>query len=144
MDPLVIASGARPPLNLRVNIPVILERDAVKVDNASFNSAQSRIDLSASIEKLKAPVLAARMTARLSLPEIQRSINLPIDANRRGAPTDLTAQLAVNMNATTGAIEIRQADLALGKTTFEAHGNLDPVTHSSAAFQRRFCVNGIG
>ncbi len=143
IDPLVITSGNKPPLNLHVNIPVILERDAIRVPNASLNSDQSRIDLSASMEKMNAPVLAARMNARVFLPEIQRSVSLPIDANRRGAPKDLTAQVALNLNTKTNAIEIREAHLALGNTTLQASGNLDPITHSAASFNASFALTEL-
>ncbi len=140
IDPLVVSSADKPPLNLHVNIPVTLERDAVKIAGASLDSGQSRIDFSASMEKMNAPILAVRMNARVSLPEIQRSVNLPIDANRRGAPKDLTAQLALDMNTKTNAIDIRQAHLAVGNSSLQASGNLDPVTHSTASFDANFAL----
>ncbi len=143
IDPLVITSGTRPPLNLHVNIPLVLERDAIRVANASLDSGHSRIDLSASMQNMNAPVLAVQMNARVSLPEIQRSVNLPIDANHPGAPKELTAQLALNMNVKTNALDIREAHLALGNTTFRASGNLDPVTHSAASFNADFALREL-
>ena len=44
IDPLLIASGTNaPPLNVRVNVPVTLERDAVRLSDVKLTTSQSQI-----------------------------------------------------------------------------------------------------
>ncbi len=140
IDPLIIASGSRPPLNVHVNVPITLESDAIRVPAATLHTDQSQINVSASVENMNAPVIAARLNARLSLPELQKSIDLPIDANARGAPKDLSADLSVSINQTSNAIQIQTARLSLGRTTFQAAGNLNPTTQGAAQFNANFAL----
>ncbi len=83
---------------MHVNLPVTIEKDAVKLANAQLTTNQSQIVLNASVQNMNAPVISAQLNANVSLPEIQRSAGLPIDANASGAPKTLTAQLAVQMD----------------------------------------------
>ncbi len=134
IDPLVIASGNRPPLSLHVNVPVTLERDAIRVEGAKLDSGRSHVTLSGSLENVNEPVIAAQLNASIFLPELQKSFPLAIDANTQGAPKELTAQLSVGMNQRTDAIAIHSAHVALGRTILQASGDLNPKAQGSARF----------
>ncbi len=134
IDPLVIASGGRPPLRLRVDVPVTLERDAIRVAGAKLDSEQSHVTLTGSLENVNEPVIAAQLNASIFLPELQKSLPLAMDANTNGAPKELTAQLSVGMNQKTNAIAIHSAHVALGRTTLQASGDLNPNAQGSARF----------
>src|SRR4051794_23161241 len=99
IDPLVLASGSAPPLNMHVNVPVAIEKDAIRIQQARINTDQTRLLLDTSIENLNAPVIAAQLNASVSLPEMQRSFSLPIDTSAKGAPKILTANLSLRSDA---------------------------------------------
>ena len=127
IDPLVLSSGAKPPLNVHVNLPVTIEKDAVTIAGAKLTTDQSQILVSGSISHMNAPVIDARLNASVSLPEIVRSAAVPIDATARGAPKTLTAEFAGHMD--TNIVQIRTAHVALGQTTFQASGTIQKASH---------------
>ncbi|MGA8025931.1 MAG: hypothetical protein WB992_02215, partial [Bryobacteraceae bacterium] len=99
IDPLLLSSGNnRPPINVHVNVPVTIEKDAVKVADAKLNTDQSQIVLNASIQKMNAPVISGHLNASVSLPEMQRSFDLPINTSAKSVPKVLSAELALRMD----------------------------------------------
>ncbi|MBV9759264.1 MAG: translocation/assembly module TamB domain-containing protein [Acidobacteriaceae bacterium] len=134
IDPLLLASGSRPPMNVHVSVPVTIEKDAVRVAGAKLDTGHSQISLSASLQNMNAPQIAAQLNASVSLPEIQRSVELPIDANAKDAPQTLTAELNVSMDEKKNTVQLQSARLALGQTTFQASGAIDSAKNSSIQF----------
>ncbi len=140
MDPLLLWSGNRPPLNMHLNVPVIIERDAIRVANARLTTNQSQVLVSGSLENMNGPVITARLNAKIALQEIGKSVELPINASAPGAPTQLTAEMAISMNQKTSAVQIQSAHVALGQTTIEASGELNPARASAAQFRANFAL----
>ncbi|HEY7307204.1 MAG TPA: translocation/assembly module TamB domain-containing protein [Bryobacteraceae bacterium] len=134
MDPLLLAFAGRPPLRANVNIPLLIEANAIRVTGARVTTPQSRMSLTAALETVNAPVISAHLNADISLPEIQRSVNLPIHANSAGAPKTLSMELAARIDARSKAAEIQTAHLALGRTGFQASGNLVPGNDAAVRF----------
>ena len=87
IDPVLVTSANRPPLRVRVDVPVVIERDAVTVAGGRFSTAQSQILFDASLHDLKEPVISAHAHAAVSLAEMQRTFGLGIDAGARGFRT---------------------------------------------------------
>lgn len=143
IDPLLLASGNRPPMNVHVDLPVTIEKDTVRLANGKLTTSQSNIALSASLQNMNAPVISAELNASLSIPEIQRSVELPIDANARGAPQTITAQLNANFDSTSNTIQLQTARLALGQTTFQASGAIDPSTNSAIQFNANLALGEL-
>lgn len=135
ISPLLLASSGKPPLHADVNIPVTLGKDAVRVTNARVTTPQSRIELTAALENVNTPVISAHLNANISLPEIQRSVNLPMDANAAGAPRVLTAELAMQMDQQSKAVHLQTAHASLGQTTVQASGSLEPGKNSAVTFK---------
>lgn len=143
IDPLLLAESNRPPLNVHVNLPITIEKDGVALANAKLTTEQSQIVLNASVRNMNAPVVNAGLNANLSLPEMQRSFELPIDSNAKGAPKLLAAQFAMHMDK--NSIEIQTAHLALGDTTFQAVGTLRNRSHTGAVqFNANLALAQIG
>ncbi len=136
IDPLFLTSGNRPPLNVHVNLPVTLERDAVNLTNAQLNTDQSKVLVSASIAHLASPNISARLKANISLPELRRSFDLPLDTAAADAPKVLNADFAVHMES--NSVQVQTAHLDLGRTTFEASG---PLRNSSNTGKAQFNAN---
>jgi translocation and assembly module TamB len=143
IDPLVLASAANPPLNLHVNLPVVIEKDAVRLNNATLNTAQSQVLVSASMQNMNAPQIWAKLNATVSLPEIQKSLALPIDPAANGAPKTLSADLAANYDESKDIVQVQTAHVAVGATTFQASGTLDPAKNSSVQFNASLALNEL-
>ena len=131
IDPLLVTSGKQPPLSVHVNIPVTIEKDAVTIAGAKLNTDQSQILLDASIRDMNKPQISGHLNASVSLVEMGRSLDLPIDANAKGAPKTLTAEALVNVGSN-NSIQVQTAHVALGGTTFQASGTLRDANRASA------------
>lgn len=143
IDPLLLASGSRPPMNVHVHLPVTIEKDAIRLAGAKLDTDHSHISLNASLTNMNAPRVAARLNASISLPDVQRSVELPIDANAKGAPQTLTADLNVNMDEKKSTVELQSAHVALGQTTFQAAGTIDPGKNSSVQFNAELALDEL-
>ncbi len=143
IDPVIVSSGRRPPLNLHLNVPLVLEGDAIRVNGATLAAGQSHIELSASVENMKNPLIKAHANAALSLAELQRSFDLGMDPSAKGAPNRLTAELAANIDGKTNAISIQTAHLVLGHTTLAAAGNLDTSSQAGAHFDANLALDEL-
>lgn len=133
IDPLLLTAGSRPPLQVHVNVPVVLEKDAVRVNGAKLNTAQSQILLDAAVQNMNSPRITAHVNTNVSLAEMQQTFDLPIDTNFKGAPPALTAELQATSDDKTQEISLQTARIGLGKTTFEASGTLRYVSRNTAA-----------
>jgi translocation and assembly module TamB len=139
LDPLLLTSGTRPPLRMHVNLPLVIEKDAIRLNAGRFTTDRSQITIDAGVERMKAPVISARLNGNISLAEIQQSIDLPIDANGKGTPNTLSLEAAVHMD--NERISLEAAHIGLGKTTFEASGVLrDSSQKTSAQFKGRLAL----
>ncbi len=141
--PLRVTSSAKAPLDANVNIPVTIQPDAIRIDNASIATPQSQIRLTASLTNMNAPIISASMNAGISLPEMQRGLALPIDASAKGAPQTLTAELAVQLNEKTKALQIQTAHIALGQTTFQASGAVNPGQNGGVQFNANLALGQL-
>ncbi len=140
VDPLLLASGPRPPLNVKVNIPVSITKSSITLANASLNTAQSRIGLTLALNNPDSPVIGGSLIANISLPELQRSFDLPVGANAQGAPTNLTADLALRLDTNAKSFELQRANVALGQTTFSAMGKTGPRVNGNIRFQANLAL----
>ncbi len=131
IDPVLVTAADRPPIQVRVNIPVTIEKDAVTVAGGKLSTRQSQILIDASLHNLKAPVITVRANAAVSLPELQPGI--PPDA-----PKTLTAKLVGSIELNSNAIDLQAADLSLGKTTFHAASK-----NSSVVFQSKLALEEL-
>ncbi len=143
IDPLLLTSSTQSPLNVHVNLPVTIEKDAVKIENARLNTDRSQIVLNGSIQNMNAPQIAARLNANISLPEIQHSFDLPIDPNAKGVPNTLNAEAAVSVDEKNNIINVQTAHIGLGSTTFQASGAIDPSKNSSIQFNMNLALGQL-
>ncbi|MBV8897700.1 MAG: translocation/assembly module TamB domain-containing protein [Acidobacteriaceae bacterium] len=140
IDPLNLSYAANAALGVHVNLPVVLEKDAVQINNATLNTAQSQILVNASMQNMNAPQIAAKLNATISLPEMKTALALPIEPQAKGAPKTLSVELAANYDDKSGAIQVQTAHLAAGATTFQASGTLDPTKNSAVQFNSNLAL----
>jgi translocation and assembly module TamB len=144
IDPLLLNSGNKRPLQVHVNVPVTMEKDAIRLAGAKLTTDQSQIGLTGSVEHLNAPNISAHLNASVSLPELQASLELPIDANAKGAPKTLSADFAVGIDENKN-VQIQTARVGLGQTTFEASGSMSPGSrNSSVQFNANLALAELG
>ncbi|MBV8550177.1 MAG: translocation/assembly module TamB domain-containing protein [Acidobacteriaceae bacterium] len=143
INPLLLDLGNRTPLGVNVNIPVAITKNSMRVEGATLTTQQSQIGLTASFQNVNAPVITAQMKADVSLPEIQRSIAMPIDANAAGAPKALTAELAFNISEKTKTIQVQRASVVLGKTTLQASSRAEPSSNESIDFNANLALGEL-
>ncbi|MBV9265261.1 MAG: translocation/assembly module TamB domain-containing protein, partial [Acidobacteriaceae bacterium] len=134
-DPLALKSDGRAPLVWHVNVPLTIEKDAIRVSNATLATDRSKILLNVSMEHMNAPVIDATLNAGVALPEIQRSLEVPIDSTVAGAPKELSAELNLHMDDSNKTILVKTAHIGLGETTLQASGTLRDVNNPKGAVQ---------
>ncbi len=112
----------------------------IRIANAKLTSDRSQILLSSSLQNVNSPVITANLNANVSLAEIGQSIALPLDTHAKGAPQNLTAELALTFDQKKSRTQIQSAHLALGRTTLEASGAVAPNTIEAAQFRANFAL----
>src|SRR5947209_11183477 len=135
IDPLVFAQGSRPPIEVHINLPVTIEKDAIRLANATLATAGSKVAISGSLAQMNAPIIDATVNANVGLSEWQRSFDLPIDTTSKNVPHELTAELSAHVDQKSKVITLKTAHIALGRTTFQGSGTLQDPGHPSTAAQ---------
>ena len=146
IDPLLLSSGTRPPLRAHINLPVTIEGDAIRIAGATITSDASKISLDAALEHLNAPDIQARLKANVSLPEISRSFDVPIDVTSRDVPKELSADLGMRMNDKNSVLQVDTAQIGLGRTTFAASGTVRDTSKpaEAAKFNANLALDELG
>jgi translocation and assembly module TamB len=141
--PLLLTFGNKPPFNVNVNVPVTITENTVEISKASLTTAQSHVQISASLRNVEAPVLAGNVNADVSLAEIQHSIDVPIQANVQGAPKNLTADVAFQFDENANTLELSRANVTLGQTMLQASGRTGRTVNGSIRFQANFALQQL-
>ena len=137
IDPVLVTSVERPPLRVRVDLPVTIERDAVTVAGGKLSTAQSQILVDVSLHDLSAPTVSANASATISLPEFQREFP-------NGAPKTFTAKLAGHAELKNNVFTVQTADLTLGESLFHAAGTLDASRNTAVAVRGHLALEELG
>jgi translocation and assembly module TamB len=143
IDALQLASRGRPPLDARVSVPVTIEANSIAIANAQVKTSQSSLTLNASVENLNLPSIQASVNANISLPEVKRSFNMPIEPNAGGAPKILTVEFAGGINEQAKSIQVQTAHLSLGDTFLQASGSLNGPNHGAIRFTGNLALDQL-
>jgi translocation and assembly module TamB len=142
LDPIYAKTGAGTPLTAHLDVPVRIEGDAIRVSNGSLTTPDSRITISAQLNHLAAPIIDARASAHLSLPELEAAWNPSLVAQAKNAPAAADAEVALHMDDQ--RIEISNTRLTLGQTTLEAAGLLkDPAHRNNLHFNGQLVLDQL-
>jgi translocation and assembly module TamB len=143
INPLLLALGNNPPLPVQVNMPVLIEKDAVSISGATLSTAASEIRLNAGLRDLNSPVVTARVTAHIALPEMQKSLDLPIDTAAHDVPQDANLDLQAQYDDKSSSVSVQAAHLVMGQTNFEAAGTLEPVGNQAVQFNGKLALGQL-
>ncbi|MFN7998910.1 MAG: translocation/assembly module TamB domain-containing protein [Bryobacteraceae bacterium] len=144
MNPLLVQSGNNPPVNVDVKLPLVLEKDAIQLDNARLTTPESEVVISGAMNHLAAPQTSAQVTARLALDEIKRAagLTIPLDTGT-GAPRFVTADLTATMDQ--NRIEVTRGHIVLGESNVQASGTLKNGAHPAGLrFQASLALGQLG
>jgi translocation and assembly module TamB len=143
INPLLLATGSGTPLPVQVMLPLLLEKDAVSISGGRLATGSSQILINAGLRDLNSPVITARVNADVSVAEMQKSLDLPIDTNARDAPKTLTAELTAKYDDKSSSIEIQAAHLALGQSNFEAAGTVQAGGNKAVQFNAKLALDQL-
>lgn len=119
--PIRLGYSNKQPVDLTVNVPLVLERDRVQIPNGRVSSPGSTFVLNGAVTDMKDPKIEARLNGRVSLAEIARFTDLKV-VRRQGLPDAAEADVAVRI--ADDHIQIDSGRLTLGNSNVEASGLL--------------------
>src|ERR1700733_5720811 len=130
LQPVYVASGRNIPVDLTVNLPLVLSRHRIDVHDASIASSASAITLNASLEDLKNPKISVHASGHIALADLSMKAvkSLPV------MDLDATAS-AIN-----NAIEVTRLRLSLGRSSIDASGSLSQGLN----FESRLALGELG
>ena len=74
INPLAVTPPGRAPLTLALEVPVQLERDRIRIDNAKVSTGKSALTLSGTVDNMRSPVTSADVTGSLSLEDVAQML----------------------------------------------------------------------
>ncbi|HUB31717.1 MAG TPA: translocation/assembly module TamB domain-containing protein [Bryobacteraceae bacterium] len=122
ISPLVFQSGSRPPVDLNLKLPIVIDRARIAVSNGRLANAQSTVAFSAEVSHLDAPTGWARVRADVALADLDRAAGLKLRIPRGAAPPRLRAD--INAGLGPHRLDIRAARITLGESHVDAEGTL--------------------
>ena len=143
MEPLYVASGKSTPVNFRVSVPVVLQRDRIDIHDGSIVTPLSKIQINGSVENLRNPKTAAHINGHIALADLKNVGDLPLTLGVRNVPDAL--DLDANATVADNEIRITGLRLGLGHSNIEASGTLkDPKGNGSLQFKTQLALGEIG
>ena len=143
MNPLFLSSGKNPPVNLNVSLPVVLEKDRIRLSDARITTLASQIIIDGAVEHLASPRTSAHVNAKLALEDVRRLADLPPTQAGKDLPDLITADIAVNMDENT--IKVQTGRVSFGQSNLEASGTLkDPSGQQAVQFNTSLALGELG
>jgi len=132
LEPIYVVSGRNTPVAYSVTLPLVLERDRIRLEGASIGTANSTLHIDGSVENLRQPAFAGRVQGQVALADLDRTMGLQLDASGRGLPAKL--QLDVNADGSAKQIRVTSLALDLGRSHFQGSGVLKGDSGSTLRF----------
>ncbi len=132
INPLILSTGNGAPLRVQVDLPVLLEKDAVSISGGKLSTQASQILVNAGLRDLNSPKVTARLNADIALSDLN------VDAKQH-----VTADVGGNYDDKTGAIDLQTAQLALGQSNFQAAGSLHAGGNEAIQFTSKLALDEL-
>jgi translocation and assembly module TamB len=75
INPLIVTPPGSNPLTLALEIPIQLERDRIRIDNAKISTGKSALTLSSTVDNMRSPVTSADLSGSVSLEDVAQVLN---------------------------------------------------------------------
>jgi translocation and assembly module TamB len=97
LQPVYVVSGRNTPVEFTVNLPVVISRNRIEINNANISSSASAIILTASLQDLKNPKLSAHAAGHIALADLKSFAKLPADVIDLDADVSIDSQGAYSV-----------------------------------------------
>jgi autotransporter translocation and assembly factor TamB len=121
MDPVYVQSGNRPPVAVKMNLPLRIWDDSVAVSNGKLITAQSDLNMSGQVRNVAAPSGSFNLNGVIDLREIAKAFGAQIPPALLNLPpvkVNAVARLSNNQ------VEVTSAKLTLGNSQLDISGAL--------------------
>lgn len=133
IQPLIFTAAGGVPLRINVDLPIAIDGNSIAVHDGRMQTDQSQVVLNASMRDMKAPVVDGNLSAKISTPELQKGLNLPLQIPGNSSAKQISANLAVHFDQKSGVGEVQAAHVVLGESDFQASGRFrDPKNRNEA------------
>ncbi|HXA50218.1 MAG TPA: hypothetical protein VNV86_07945, partial [Candidatus Acidoferrum sp.] len=122
LEPMYVTAGRNTPVAYRITLPIALERDRIRLHDASITTATSLIHIDGALENLRNPSFTGHVNGRLALADLRNSTGLPLDISVRGLPD--AVELDARATASADQVQLTSLTVALGRSSIDASGTL--------------------
>jgi translocation and assembly module TamB len=143
LAPLYVVSGRNTPVQLRITVPITLNRSQIGFRNASITTAASKIRIDGEVQNLDDPKTWAHIQGSVALADLQSATHLQMAPSGTGLPSavDLDGYVTVADNE----INVSRSWITLGGSRIEASGELrDPAGNGALQFRAGLAIAELG
>jgi translocation and assembly module TamB len=143
LEPLYMVRDRNTPVNLRIHLPLSLERDRIDIRNGAVSTSASAVTFNVSFESVRDPKFSGHIGGHVGLTDIQNLANVSMPSLGRGLPKEMDVD--VNATASSTAIDVTRMLVSLGQSKIEASGILeDPKGRGNFSFKTQVALNEMG
>jgi translocation and assembly module TamB len=132
LQPIYVVAGRSAPVTISVTLPLVLEREQLRVHDARIATADSTIHIDGSMQEPRQPTFSARVRGKITLADLKNIAALPLET-RPGLPSAIDLEVNASGSATRARVE--RLNLSVGHSRLNASGVLkDPGGSGSLHF----------
>lgn len=141
VNPLTIAPPGRSPVLIALNVPVQVEKDRIRIANATMVTSQSQLTVSGAVENMKSPVTSGTLSGSVSLEELANVLGVARPTAVRGAVQISARGKISSASDYSGNAEISGTDITVSQSGRQVRG----VRFSAAvtADPRQITMKGV-
>ena len=122
LEPIYVLAGRNTPVAATVILPITLHEDRVDLKDASVTTPTSKLNLSATLEHLREPVVSMNIRGEVSLSDLKNANLLP--AVKLGPLGPRALRLDANASISQSMIHVSGIRASMGHSTLEGSGDL--------------------
>jgi translocation and assembly module TamB len=122
INPLMVAPPGRSPVPIALHVPVQLEKDRIRIANATIFTGQSQLTVSGAVENMKSPVTFGNLSGSVSLEEVGNLLGLAAPGSLRGVVQVSARGRSSSASEYNGEAEINGADITLSSGGRQVRG----------------------
>ena len=143
LQPLYVVRGKNTPVVFTVELPVVLDRNRIGLDNAKVTTPASALTLNGSIADLKNPKTDLRVNGQLALSDLKALGDLPLNLKAKNVPESVN----VDANAVIAGdrIDVNGLRVTAGNSSIDASGTLrDANGNGALKFRTQLALDEVG
>ncbi|HEV8414768.1 MAG TPA: translocation/assembly module TamB domain-containing protein [Bryobacteraceae bacterium] len=121
INPLTVTPPGRSPVAIALHVPVQLEKDRIRIANATIFTGLSRLTVSGAVENMKSPVTSGNLNGAISLEEVGNLLGVTLGTIRGTVQVSARGRV-LSASEYSGDAEINGADIALSSGGRQVRG----------------------